>query len=141
MKNLFSTLTSLFLILALLYFSFARLLPDANYTTSGFSMDRAFSHVEQIGQNPHAVGTTKHAFVRNYIVQQLQKMGLEVQTQEGYCLSDDGILVKPIMAFMGVRISWDILERKSDLACVALSAFSFASFNAVSMALAVFTSR
>lgn len=96
MKNLFSTLTSLFLILALLYFSFARLLPDANYTTSGFSMDRAFSHVEQIGQNPHAVGTTKHAFVRNYIVQQLQKMGLEVQTQEGYCLSDDGILVKPI---------------------------------------------
>ena len=59
-------------------------------------MDRAFSHVEQIGQNPHAVGTTKHAFVRNYIVQQLQKMGLEVQTQEGYCLSDDGILVKPI---------------------------------------------
>ena len=33
-------------------------------------------------------------------------------------------LVKPIMAFMGVRSSWDILARNTDLAWVAASAVS-----------------
>ena len=33
-------------------------------------------------------------------------------------------LVRPIIAFMGVRISWDMRERKSDLARLVSSAFS-----------------
>ena len=39
------------------------------------------------------------------------------------------ISVMPTMAFMGVRISCDILERKFDLDSFASSARSFASFN------------
>ena len=35
-----------------------------------------------------------------------------------------------MMAFMGVRISWDIRERKSDFARFACSATDRASFNA-----------
>lgn len=96
MRNAISSIISLFLILILIYFSFARLRPDANYSQSGFDMQRAFSHVEQIGQTAHPIGTARHGFVKNYIVQQLQKLGLEVQTQEGYSLNDGGILVKPI---------------------------------------------
>ena len=33
-------------------------------------------------------------------------------------------LVKPMIAFMGVRISWDIRDRKSDFALLVSSAFS-----------------
>ena len=95
MRNAISSLISLVLIAILVFFSFNRLRPDANYNQSGFDMNRAMSHIEQIGQSPHSIGTTKHAFVRNYIVQQLQKMDLQVQTQEGFVMHDNGLLVKP----------------------------------------------
>ena len=41
--------------------------------------------------------------------------------------------VMPIMAFMGVRISWLMLARKSLLARLADSADSFAAFSASSV--------
>lgn len=95
MRSTISSIISLVLIAVLVYFSFSRLRPDANYSQSGFDMKRAMSHVEQIGQSPHSIGTARHAAVRNYIVQQLQKMGLQVQTQEGFTMHDGGFLVKP----------------------------------------------
>ena len=62
---------------------------------STFSTQRAFKHVEAIAQKPHYVGTTAHSRVRNYIVSQLQKMGLQAQTHEDYTLNKNGVLVRP----------------------------------------------
>ncbi|MDX1428601.1 MAG: peptidase M28, partial [Salegentibacter mishustinae] len=66
---------------------------DAPETT--FSTQRAFKHVEAIAQKPHYVGTKAHSRVRNYIVGQLQEMGLQAQTHEDYTLNKNAVLVRP----------------------------------------------
>lgn len=68
---------------------------DQNISQTEFSTSRAFEHVEAIAKAPHYVGSPAHSRSRNYIVEQLQEMGLEVQTQEGYSLHNEGILAKP----------------------------------------------
>ncbi|MDT0691162.1 M28 family peptidase [Salegentibacter sp. F188] len=60
-----------------------------------FSTTRAFSHVEQIAQQPHYVGSAAHSRVRNYIINQLQEMDLQVQVQEGYNLNNTGEMARP----------------------------------------------
>ncbi|HSM63705.1 MAG TPA: M20/M25/M40 family metallo-hydrolase, partial [Gillisia sp.] len=60
-----------------------------------FSTARAFEHVEEISKEPHFVGSPAHSLVRNYIVKTLQDLGLEVQTQEAYSLTDKGLLTQP----------------------------------------------
>ncbi|MGY5845790.1 M20/M25/M40 family metallo-hydrolase [Salegentibacter sp. HM20] len=60
-----------------------------------FSTQRAFIHVENLAKAPHYPGTAEHSRVRNYIVNELQNMGLLVQTQEDYSLSKNGSLVRP----------------------------------------------
>ena len=69
--------------------------PDKKTPLSQFSTSKAFEHVEAIAKTPHYLGSPAHSKVRNYIVDQLQNMGLEVQTQEGYNLNKNGILAKP----------------------------------------------
>ena len=58
-----------------------------HYTSSGeFQSDRtaerAFRHVEAIADQPHPVGTAAHLQARNYIVSELQALGLSPQLQE-----------------------------------------------------------
>lgn len=48
-----------------------------------FSAERAFKHIQQIAQKPHPLGTAANDSVRNYIVNQLKKLGLEPTIQEG----------------------------------------------------------
>ncbi len=69
--------------------------PDDNISLTQFSTSRAFDHVEAVAQQPHYLGSPAHSKVRNYIVDQLQNMGLEVQTQEGYFLNKNGVLARP----------------------------------------------
>ena len=69
--------------------------PDSNKSLTEFSTSRAFEHVEAIAENPHYVGSPAHSQVRNYIVDKLQDLGLEVQTQEAYDLNKNGVLVNP----------------------------------------------
>lgn len=59
-------------------------LPDATTAKNEFSVDRALIHLKKISEQPHYVGTNAHAEVRNYLVEQLEKMGLQphVQIQE-----------------------------------------------------------
>ena len=68
---------------------------DKNISLTQFSTSRAFDHVKAIAKEPHYLGSPAHSKVRNYIVDQLQDMGLEVQTQEGYYLNKNGILARP----------------------------------------------
>jgi len=54
----------------------------ASAPVSEFSAERAFSHVEQIAERPHPVGSEANAEVRNYLVGQLTALGLRPTVQE-----------------------------------------------------------
>src|ERR671911_210782 len=54
----------------------------ASAPASEFSAERAFSHVEQIAKRPHPVGSAANAEVRNYLVGQLEDLGLQPTIQE-----------------------------------------------------------
>src|SRR5215203_447499 len=47
-----------------------------------FSAERAFSHVEQIAERPHPVGSAANAEVRDYLVKQLEDLGLRPTVQK-----------------------------------------------------------
>lgn len=96
----FSSLTALLLIIAAVYWSYEGLMPsyseDAMAPEHHFSTAKAFEHVEQIAQKPHAVGFEAHTEVRAYIVSELEKLGLETSLQEGYTAGDWGNLSKAV---------------------------------------------
>jgi hypothetical protein len=50
--------------------------------------------VKNISQKPHFVGSENHDVVANYLVKELQKLGLETSIQEGFSFSDWGTLTK-----------------------------------------------
>src|ERR671914_2953931 len=54
----------------------------ASAPANEFSAERAFSHVEQIAERPHPVGSTANAEVRDYLVGQLEDLGLQPAIQE-----------------------------------------------------------
>ena len=54
----------------------------ASAPASEFSAERAFSHVEQIAKRPHPVGSAANTEVRNYLVGQLEDLGLQPTIQE-----------------------------------------------------------
>lgn len=99
MSTRFANILGFLLLLALVYFSFYSLMPHTHESLNAkktiFSTERASQHVEEIAKLPHSVGSVQHSLVRNYLVSELQNMGLEVQTQQGYVLNDERILGKP----------------------------------------------
>ena len=94
-----SPLIILLLLPAIIWFIFYSSMPrnvlKDELPATQFSTARAFKHVEEISKKPHFVGSPAHSLVRNYIVKTLQDLGLEVQTQEGYSLSNGGTLTRP----------------------------------------------
>ncbi|MGB8704324.1 MAG: M20/M25/M40 family metallo-hydrolase, partial [Gillisia sp.] len=98
LKKLTSVIVFLLLFLVI-WFSFYSDQPHhvikKNVPLTEFSTLRAFHHVQEMAKEPHFVGSNNHSLVRNYIVDELQKMGLQVQTQEGYNLNREGVLTRP----------------------------------------------
>jgi hypothetical protein len=98
MKKNYSSVISLFIILGILGFLFASLMPswspDEEKKVTEFSTGRALEHINAIAKQPHYVGTKNHEAVADYIIKELQKLGLETTVQEGFTLSDWGNLVK-----------------------------------------------
>lgn len=96
-KDYSSIFASLFLlvILGLIYFT---MMPhwtsDEEGSLSEFSAKRALNQVEAISKQPHYVGSKEHEVVANYLIKELNKLGLETSVQEGYTLSDWGNLVQ-----------------------------------------------
>ncbi len=94
----FPSIFSISLILLAIYWVFHTTMPpyspDANLAKTEFSTDRALAHVAAISTAPHAVGFPAHAKVRQYIMDELQNMGLETTLQEGYTAGDWGNLSK-----------------------------------------------
>ncbi|MCH4822653.1 M28 family peptidase [Gramella lutea] len=99
MNNRLTGLIAFLLIFIAVWFNFnfdqPEFSPDKDKSSTEFSTSRAFEHVKAIAQEPHYVGSLAHSKVRNYIVDKLQEMDLEVQTQEGYALNKNGVLVNP----------------------------------------------
>ncbi|PCE66212.1 M28 family peptidase [Sediminicola luteus] len=87
-----TSLLAVILIGILVFWSFSALLPSYSPKTdtpeAEFSTDRAMAHVKAMSTELHGVGFPGHAPVREYVVQQLEKMGLEVSLQEGYTSGD-----------------------------------------------------
>jgi hypothetical protein len=98
MKKNYSAIIIAACIVLILGFLFATMTPswsaDENKKVTEFSTSRALEHIKAIAQQPHYVGTQNHEVVANYIIKELQKLGLETTVQEGFTLSDWGNLVK-----------------------------------------------
>lgn len=53
----------------------------ASAPTNEFSAERAFAHVDQLSQQPHPVGSEANAGVREYLLRQLEDIGLRPTVQ------------------------------------------------------------
>ena len=98
MKKNYSALYSSLFLLVILALAFFTMMPQWTSEEEGplteFSTQRAFKQVRAISHQPHFVGSKNHEEVANYLLKELQKLGLETSIQEGYTLSDWGNLVK-----------------------------------------------
>ena len=94
----FSRTLALLLLLFAVYWSFKSLMPpyspDQDVELEAFSTDRALEHVKQLSMEPHAVGFPGHERVKDYIISELNKMGLTTTVQDGYTAGDWGNLSK-----------------------------------------------
>ena len=93
MKNSTAILTAFFII-AVIILTFRLAMPsytpDKDLDADSFSTDRALVHVRNMSEEPHAVGFPAHQDVRDYVVGELQKLGLQTSIQEGYTAGDWG---------------------------------------------------
>ena len=80
-----SSLISFLLILGVVYWSFYDLKPSLSEEKAleqqGFYLSNALHHLKNISTNTHFVGSAEHKNVQNYIVTELEKLGLEVSIQ------------------------------------------------------------
>ncbi len=102
-----SAVFTLLIIVLAIYWSFHSLMPtyksDQSIEKTAFSTDRALEHVKQVSLTPHGVGFPAHQEVREYIVAQLENMGLETSIQEGYTAGDWGNLSKAINVLARIK--------------------------------------
>ena len=85
-------------IIAILLGVFYVMMPQ-NYDTteapfSEFSTKRALEKVKAMTVKPHFVGSQNHEVVAQYLVKELQNLGLETSFQEGFTMTEKGTLVK-----------------------------------------------
>ncbi|MDY8137004.1 M28 family peptidase [Aquimarina sp. 2201CG5-10] len=60
-----------------------------------FSTLRALEHVKRISEHPHYLGSPAHEKTKAYIVDELKKLGLTPEIQEGFSIGDRANLSKP----------------------------------------------
>lgn len=97
MKNNFKSVLSALAILGILYWIFTSVMPQTvskNENLSKFSTQRAFKIVEKIAEKPHYIGSENHEEIVVYLTNELQKLGLEPEFQEGFSLTGWGNLTK-----------------------------------------------
>lgn len=91
--------TSFLILIAAIFWSIYGSMPREPLSSSdseeNFSTSLAFKHVEELSMQPHYIGNLSHSRARNYIVNELQELGLMVQTQESYSLNKRGVLTRP----------------------------------------------
>ena len=105
-------LVALLLVVGFVYYSFYSLMPqsysDKDTAKTEFSTQRALEHLAVIAAEPHYLGSSGHAKVRDYITEQLEALGLAVTIQEGYDFNSNwGSLVKPKNILARIKGSGD----------------------------------
>ncbi|ARN78257.1 peptidase, M28 family protein [Nonlabens spongiae] len=99
-KSHFTSAISFIAILLLCWYAFHSQTPSAevedNVPLEEWSTQRALNHVKALSQEPHYVGSPGHAKAREYIITQLESLGLSVETQRGFTLDEFGNLAEPI---------------------------------------------
>ncbi|WP_310991676.1 M20/M25/M40 family metallo-hydrolase [Aequorivita marina] len=108
----FNAILSLFLITALVYYSFYGLMPryDESKTPAPteFSVDKALTPLEEIAKQPHYLGSKGHEDVRKFLISELYKLGMEPHIQEGFSLNPESkTLNKPINIAARIKGSQD----------------------------------
>jgi Peptidase family M28 len=102
LKKYYSSILIMLSFIGILYWVFAAMMPQyvsENQSLSEFSTKRALKIIKQIAKEPHYVGSTAHDLVADYIVSELDKMGVKNNIQEGENFYDGvGTHVKNIYA-------------------------------------------
>ena len=96
-KNYFSLFSFLFLITIIFWIYYSMIPQNANEKNlplSQFSTQRALKHVAVLSKSPHYTGTQNHKIVANYVETELQKLGIETKTEEGFTLTEWGNLTQ-----------------------------------------------
>jgi hypothetical protein len=96
-KKTSSTFVALLLVLmvyGVFYFEMPQSIAE-DEKTNEFSTQKALYHIKIIAEKPHYVSSPQHEIVGKYIVAELQKLGLEPTTQEGFALSEGTKLTRP----------------------------------------------
>ncbi|HEY9169798.1 MAG TPA: M28 family peptidase [Lutibacter sp.] len=79
-------IVSIFVIVLSIFYSFYSLMPSAkiekNSSLTEFSGTKALLQLKEITKKPHFTGSSEHEVVRNYLVSELEKLGLQVEVQE-----------------------------------------------------------
>ena len=90
-KKNYTSAVSFIILLFTAFWSINSLMPKiiTNLDTpkTEFSSERALIHLKEITQKPHYVGTKNHTEVRNYIIVELEKLGLTVEVQSQVALN------------------------------------------------------
>lgn len=98
MKKNSLTILSVLFITGIVYWIFFAMMPQSVSKVEGslseFSTQRALKKLEIITKEPHYVGSENHAVVADFLVTELENLGLEPSIQEGYTMTDWGNLVK-----------------------------------------------
>lgn len=98
MKNNQPTIIVALLLIALLSGIFYFMMPQSYDTNeaplSEFSTKRALEKVQQISKKPHYIGSQNHVLVEQYLLKELQDLGLQTSVQEGFTMTEKGTLVK-----------------------------------------------
>ena len=91
LSNKYISVFSFLIIIATIYLSFSTLMPkkisNASTPLTEFSTERALVHLKEITKKPHYIGTNEHKKVREYIVNQLQQLGLTTEIQQQVTLN------------------------------------------------------
>ncbi len=92
MKLKYAKVLSFLIVIATIYYSFHSLLPNkitaVNTPVTKFSTERALVRLKEITKKPHYVGNETHRNVRNYLVSELEKLGLQVELQDQIAINN-----------------------------------------------------
>jgi len=80
-RSLFGLILILAVIAGLLSFKMVPVAP-ATSSQQDFSAERAFNHIEAISINPHPIGSGEIEQVRNYIINEINSLGIKAEVQE-----------------------------------------------------------
>ena len=97
----FHAVLSFLLICGFLYYGFYSMMPrtgtSADIPDTEFSTERALVPLKEISKAPHFTSSEALVDVREYLLQELTKLGLQPETQEGFVIDTHrGSLNKPI---------------------------------------------